>query len=35
LYHLEAQWDLSKKVKIFNLLIGGDGRVYEIIPDGN
>ena len=35
LYHTEAQWDLSKQVKIFNLLIGGDARVYQIIPDGN
>ncbi|HTD93829.1 MAG TPA: TonB-dependent receptor [Chitinophagaceae bacterium] len=35
LYHLEGQWDLSSKVKIFDLLIGGDARVYEIIPDGN
>ncbi len=35
LYHTEAQWDLSKKVKIFDLLIGGDARIYEIIPDGN
>ncbi len=35
LYHTEAQWDLSSKVKIFDLLIGGDARVYEIIPDGN
>ncbi len=35
LYHAEAQWDLSNKVKIFDLLIGGDARIYEIIPDGN
>lgn len=35
LYHLEGQWDLSKAVKIFDLLVGGDGRIYEIIPDGN
>lgn len=35
LYHTEAQWDLSNKVKIFDLLIGGDVRIYEIIPDGN
>ncbi|RPD40049.1 TonB-dependent receptor [Chitinophaga barathri] len=34
-YHMDAQWDLSKKVKLFNLLIGGDGRIYEVIPDGN
>lgn len=35
LYHTEAQWDLSKYVKVFDLLIGGDYRLYEIIPDGN
>jgi hypothetical protein len=35
LYHGEAQWDLSNKIKIFDLLIGGDARIYEIIPDGN
>jgi outer membrane receptor protein involved in Fe transport len=35
LYHTEAQWDLSKQVRIFDLLVGGDARVYEVIPDGN
>ncbi|MDB5190683.1 MAG: TonB-dependent receptor [Segetibacter sp.] len=35
LYHAEAQWDLSKHIRIFNLLVGGDARVYEVIPDGN
>ena len=35
MYHVEGQWDLSKRVKIFDLLIGADARVYEIIPDGN
>jgi iron complex outermembrane receptor protein len=35
LYHLEGQWDLSNKVKIFDLLVGADARIYEIIPDGN
>ena len=35
LYHTEAQWDLSKFVKVFSLLVGGDYRLYEIIPDGN
>ncbi|MDQ6812476.1 MAG: TonB-dependent receptor, partial [Bacteroidota bacterium] len=35
LYHTEGQWDLSKQVKIIDLLIGGDARIYEIIPDGN
>jgi len=35
LYHAEAQWDLSKQVKIFDLLVGGDARIYAITPDGN
>ncbi|MGZ3847641.1 MAG: TonB-dependent receptor [Flavisolibacter sp.] len=35
LFHLEGQWDLSGKIKIFDLLIGGDARVYQVIPDGN
>ena len=35
LYHTEAQWDLSQFVKIFDLLIGADARINEIIPDGN
>ncbi len=35
MYHVEGQWDLSEKVKYFDLLIGGDARVYEVIPDGN
>src|SRR6188768_1306231 len=35
MYHIEGQWDLSKKVKVVDLLIGADARVYEIIPDGN
>jgi iron complex outermembrane recepter protein len=35
MYHLEGQWDLSRKVKLFDLLVGGDARVYEVIPDGN
>ncbi len=34
-YHTDAQWDLSSKVKIFDLLIGADARIYEVIPDGN
>ncbi|WP_343305183.1 TonB-dependent receptor [Chitinophaga niabensis] len=34
-YHVDAQWDLSKRVNIFNLLVGLDGRIYEVIPDGN
>ncbi|MDB5221338.1 MAG: TonB-dependent receptor [Chitinophagaceae bacterium] len=35
LYHIEGQLDLTKQVKYFNLLVGGDARVYELIPDGN
>ncbi|POY36061.1 energy transducer TonB [Solitalea longa] len=35
MYNLEGQWDLSKEVKFFDLLIGGDARFYQIIPDGN
>lgn len=35
LYHVEGQWDLTDKVKLFNLLIGGDARLYKLIPDGN
>ncbi len=35
LYHVEGQLDLTQQVKYFNLLIGGDARVYALIPDGN
>jgi len=35
MYHIEGQWDLSKKIKVVDLLVGADARVYEIIPDGN
>ncbi len=35
MYNGEAQYDLSDKVKIFDLLVGADVRVYQIIPDGN
>lgn len=35
MYHAEGQWDLSNRVRIFDLLIGGDARIYEVIPDGN
>ncbi len=34
-YHTDAQWDLSRKIKVFDLLIGADARIYEVIPDGN
>ncbi len=35
LFHMEGQWDLSNSVKVVNLLVGADARVYELIPDGN
>lgn len=35
LYHIEGQWDLTQYLKFANVLIGGDARVYELIPDGN
>ena len=35
LYHVEGQLDLSSQVKYFNLLVGGDARIYSLIPDGN
>jgi iron complex outermembrane receptor protein len=35
MYHIEGQYDLSSKIKYFNLLLGADARLYEIIPDGN
>ena len=35
LYHIEGQFDLTKLVKYFNLLVGADARVYALIPDGN
>jgi outer membrane receptor protein involved in Fe transport len=35
LYNAEAQWDLTDRVKVVDLLVGGDVRVYSITPDGN
>ena len=35
MYHIEGQWDLSRRVKYFDLLIGADARIYKITPDGN
>ncbi|GAA4332621.1 TonB-dependent receptor [Flaviaesturariibacter amylovorans] len=35
MYHLEGQYDLSPRSKSWNLLVGGDARVYAVIPDGN
>ncbi len=35
MYHTDLQWDLSSKVKVLDLLLGADVRIYEVIPDGN
>jgi iron complex outermembrane recepter protein len=35
MYHTEGQWKLSKYVKVVDLLVGADFRLYEVIPDGN
>ena len=36
LYHGEVQYDLSSFVKDFaKIQVGADGRVYDVIPDGN
>ncbi len=35
MYHTDAQYDFSNKIKWFNLLVGTDIRIYEVIPDGN
>ncbi len=34
-YHTEAQFDFGERIKFFNLLVGADFRIYEVIPDGN
>jgi outer membrane receptor protein involved in Fe transport len=34
-YNFDGQWDLSQYTKSFNLLIGGNARIYNVIPDGN
>lgn len=34
-YHADFQYDLRSKIRFADVLIGGDARVYEIIPDGN
>ncbi len=34
-YHADGQLDLSHKTKVFNLLVGADARIYEVVPDGN
>lgn len=36
LYHTDLQYDLSKYTsKILDVLVGADGRINEVIPDGN
>ncbi|GGH75470.1 outer membrane receptor protein involved in Fe transport [Filimonas zeae] len=35
MFHIEGQWNLSKYTKVVDLLVGGDARVYTVIPDGN
>lgn len=36
LYHADVQYDLSKYTsKIVDVLVGADGRINEVIPDGN
>jgi outer membrane receptor protein involved in Fe transport len=35
LYHLDGQWDLSKRITFADILIGFDYRLYEVVPDGN
>ncbi|WP_205502968.1 TonB-dependent receptor [Rufibacter psychrotolerans] len=35
LYHTDAQYDFTDRIKFANLLVGADVRVYEVIPDGN
>ncbi|MHA6246795.1 TonB-dependent receptor domain-containing protein [Pontibacter sp. CAU 1760] len=35
LYHTDAQWDLSDKIGVVDVLLGADARLYEVIPDGN
>ncbi|GAB4094035.1 TonB-dependent receptor [Flaviaesturariibacter terrae] len=35
MYHFDAQWDLSDRIRFVDLLAGADARVYEVIPDGN
>ncbi len=35
MYHFDSQYDLSKYVKYFDLLVGLDYRLYSVTPDGN
>ena len=34
-YHTDALWDLGRRIKFLNVLLGADARVYQVIPDGN
>ncbi|NML69796.1 TonB-dependent receptor [Chryseobacterium sp. RP-3-3] len=34
-YQTEMTYDLTRLVKVFNLLVGADYRLYSITPDGN
>ncbi|MEI9922018.1 MAG: TonB-dependent receptor [Bacteroidota bacterium] len=34
LYHAEGQYNLSSKVKVFELLVGGNFRVYDMFTNG-
>jgi iron complex outermembrane recepter protein len=35
LFHAETQYDLSRQVRFFRLLVGADYRRYSVFPDGN
>lgn len=35
MYHFDSQYDFSKYVKYFDLLVGLDYRLYSVTPDGN
>lgn len=34
LYHAEGQYDFSDKIKVFNLLVGGNFRMYDMFTNG-
>ncbi|MEJ0034287.1 MAG: carboxypeptidase-like regulatory domain-containing protein [Bacteroidota bacterium] len=34
LYHAEGQYDLSSKIKVFDLLVGGNFRLYNMFTNG-
>lgn len=35
MYHADAQYDFTSRIKFLHLLVGVDARVYEVVPDGN